>query len=165
MRTFNGKNITKKHITQVLRSQDSTQIYRLYHLLFGGKVSASDVYTFVKTNAPSQRVYRAAYRIAYNNKHQEEHLLIERECLHRHGFYMGDRYTRIVNYLKEQCQDPRSNYAKRPMYGHTHLYFCSPVYGHSDYNKWRAIPIQGNEAFCAAVIRYADKFFAPIYDK
>lgn len=63
-----------------------------------------------------------------------------------------------------RTEDPASPYAKRPMYGHTHPYFCSLVYGHQDYNKRRSIPIKGNERFCALVIAYADKFFGPIYD-
>lgn len=165
MKKFNGKTITKKHIARVLRSQDSTQIYRLCHLLYGGKVTASIVYDFIRANASSNRVYKNAYRLAYNSKHQDERLSIEIESMKKHGFYQGDRLTTIVNFLKLQCMEPESNYAKRPMYGHTHLYFCSPVYGHQDYNKWCALPIEGNERFCETVIRYADKFFAPIYDK
>ena len=163
MRTYNGKNITKKHIASVLRTQDSTQIYRLVHIIFGGKVTAKAVCDFIKEYAPSERVLKNAYRIAYNSKHQDERIRIEKELIRRHGFFRGDDKTKIVKFLKVQCQMPTSNYAKRPMYGHTHLYFCSPVYGHQDYNKWCALPIKGNEAFCEAVIRYADKFFA-IYD-
>ena len=165
MRTYNGKNITKKHVAQVLRTQDSTKIYRLVHILYGGKVTANAVYKFIEEYAPSERVWNNAYSIAYNSKHRDERIRIEEECIRRHGIFRGDIKTEIVNFLKKQCQNTGSNYAKRPMYGHTHLYFCSPVYGHRDYNKWSAIPIHGNEAFCAAVIRYADKFFAPIYDR
>ena len=53
----------------------------------------------------------------------------------------------------------------RPMMGRTYLYFCSPIYGHDDYNKVREIPIAGNERFCELLIKYADKYFAPIYGK
>lgn len=165
MRTYNGKNITKKHVAQVLRTQDSTKIYRLVHILYGGKVTSNAVYKFIEEYAPSNRVRNNAYSIAYNSKHRDQRIRIEEECIRRHGMFRGDIKTEIVKFLKKQCQDPGSNYAKRPMYGHTHLYFCSPVYGHRDYNKWSAIPIQGNESFCAAVIRYADQFFAPIYDR
>ncbi len=82
------------------------------------------------------------------------------QCVYgKHGYYKPTRLMEIVDYLKEQCSNPHSNYAKRPMLGYTHLYFCSPIYGHSDYNKWPALPIEGNERFCELVIKYADKFF------
>lgn len=153
------KKITKKEIERVLRTLDSTQIFRMFHRIHGVIPSRMDVYYFIQNNAPSMRVYRSAYRIAFNPKNQDRRILIERECILRHGLYQGDARKWVVDYLKEQCQNPSSNYAKRPMMGHTHLYFCSPVYGHRDYNKRRALPIEGNERFCQLVIKYADKYF------
>ena len=165
MKTYNGKTISKKNIETILRTQDATQIFRLFHQIHGMIPARSDVYHFIRNYAPSMRVYRQAYRLAYSNKHSEERLQIEIACLKRHGFYKGNARQQVVDALKRECQDVTSNYAKRPMMGHTHLYFCSPVYGHSDYNKRRMIAIEGNERFCELVIRYADKFFGPVYDK
>ena len=70
----------------------------------------------------------------------------------------GDKYH-IISYFKEQMIHPKSPYAKIPMYGHTHLYFCSPDYGHFDYNKWCACKIKGNERFCETLIKIAAKIW------
>lgn len=165
MKTFDGKNITKKEIASVLRTMDSTKIYSLCARIWGFIPDRRAVYDFIKNNAPSIRVARKAYYLTYPNKHSMERYSIESTCIHRHGLYKGDERHNVVKKLRRECQDVTSPYAKRPMMGHTHLYFCSPVYGHSDYNKARMIPIEGNERFCELVIRYADKFFGPVYDK
>lgn len=163
MKTYDGKNITKKHIAEVLRTQDSTKIYALYKRIYGN-VKKSGIHDFIHEYAPTQCIYHMAYELAYNNKHQIRRGSIESTCIIRHGFYKGDARKDVVDLLKRECQDVKSPYAKRPMMGYTHLYFCSPVYGHSDYNKACMIPIKGNERFCELVIKYADKFFAPVYD-
>jgi len=163
MKTFDGKNITKKHITEVLRTQDSTKIYALYKRIYGN-VKQSGIFDFIREYAPSQRIFRMAFKLAYNDKHQIRRGAIDIECCSKHGLYRGDARKRVVDLLKRECKDVTSAYAKRPMMGFTHLYFCSPVYGHSDYNKACMIVIEGNERFCELVIKYADKFFGPVYD-
>ena len=164
MKTFDNKQISKKEIERTLRTMDSTKIFALYHRIYGKIEHRHFVYEFIRAFAPSQRVCRAAYKLAFSPKHDSRRSAIDTECRKRHGIYHGDLRQQVVDALKRECQDVTSNYAKRPMMGHTWLYFCSPVYGHSDYNKWRALPIKGNERFCELVIRYADKFFGPIYD-
>ena len=158
------KRITKKEIERTLRTMDSTQIYRLYHKFSGEKPEKIKVHDFICEYAPNQKVLAHVWDLSFPTKHSIERINIEDECLRKHGRYTGDQKKRIVDFLKEQVKDPQSNYAKRPMLGRTGLYFCSPAYGHGDYNKWRACDINGNEEFCMAVIKYADKFFGPIYD-
>ena len=164
MKTFDNKTISKKEIERTLRSMDSTKIFALYHRICRIIPDRMHVYHFIRNYAPSQRVYRAAYKLAYSNKHAFRRNDIDTECVKRHGFYHGNLRQQVVDALKRECQNVTSNYAKRPMMGHTWLYFCSPVYGHSDYNKARMIPIKGNERFCELVIKYSDKFFGPVYD-
>ena len=159
-----AKRITKKEIQAVLRSLDATAIYRLYHKLHG-TVSKSGVYDFVKQNAPINRVRIAADRIAYCQKNVDKRMNYDYDVRCKHGIYHGNDLIEAVNYVKRQCAEAGSKYAKRPMLGNTHLYFCSPTFGHSDYNKVRSIPIAGNERFCELIIKYADKYFAPIYGK
>lgn len=163
MRTFNNSSISKKEIQSTLRTLDSTKIFALYHRIYG-RVDRQEILNFIKEFAPSQRVYRMAYKLAYSHKHSFRRNDIDTECVKRHGFYHGNLRQQVVDALKHECQDVTSNYAKRPMMGETWLYFCSPIYGHNDYNKRRMIPIQGNERFCELVIKYANKFFAPVYD-
>lgn len=163
MKTFDNKTISKKEIERTLRTMDSTKIFALCHRIYG-RTNRHEIYNFIHEFAPSQRVYYAAYKLAYSHKHDFRRNDIDTECVKRHGFYHGNLRQQVVDALKRECQDVTSNYAKRPMMGHTWLYFCSPVYGHSDYNKRRMIPIKGNERFCELVIKYADKFFGPVYD-
>ena len=163
---------TKKYITSEIKSFDVTRICKVYKQVHG-EVPTD---TFVVNGKPFKhldafKVYKWAKEYLTSSKATSRlyHLLDRAPHFYRvpfcnRGFVWGNdieplRKGYIVNYLKEQCQDPTSNYAKRPILGHTHLYFCSPVYGHKDYNKWCALPIEGNEAFCEAVIKYANKFF------
>lgn len=169
---------TTKEIVKTLRTCDTTQICRLYKRVFGEvpteeswvyvdgvKVTYKHldgfaVYQWAKDYATSRRMNRALYECLDRASHKWKYSVYDEPYRHApHGLYEPLLKQYIVNELLKHCQDPTSNYAKRPMYGHTHLYFCSPVYGHADYNKWRAIPIQGNERFCELVVRYADKFF------
>lgn len=169
MKTFKGENVTKKHIAEVIRTKDVTRIYQLYFVITGQRPEHFAVSKFFEDYAPTVRLYRWLSHCWMDNRNKHT---IERQAIDTHCFYRDGGYTtwplfqkqRIVDFLKKQCQDVRSNYAKRPMMGHTHLYFCSPVYGHSDYNKWCALPIEGNERFCETVIKYADKFFNPVYN-
>lgn len=159
MKTYKGERITKKEIQRVLRSLDVTAIYRLHYRIYG-KVDAWGVLDFVKQYAPSAKVRIAAGRIAFCPKNMDK-----RMCCSNCGIYHGNDLIEAVNYVKRQCAEAGSRYAKRPMLGKTHLYFCSPVYGHDDFNKVRSIPIAGNERFCELLIKYADKYFTPIYGK
>lgn len=194
MKTYNGKVISKKHIANVIKSMDVTRICKLYKEFHGyvpteerptplaistGNhnetrqiyytcMNVYDVRRWAEQFVTSQKAGRQLYYLFMNKNVQRWAYRsdVEETASHsRHGVCEPLRKQYIVEYLKKQCLDPESNYAKRPMLGYTHLYFCSPVYGHSDYNKWRALPIKGNERFCELVIKYADRFFGPIYDK
>ena len=159
-----AKRITKKEIQAVLRSLDVTAIYRLYYKIYG-RVSAWDVFDFVNQYAPSKRVSKFAITALRAASHNVKRRVIDSKVNWRNGTFHGNDLIELVNYVKQQCAEAGSAYAKRPMMGKTHLYFCSPLYGHNDYNKVRSIPIAGNERFCELLIKYADKYFAPIYGK
>lgn len=60
--------------------------------------------------------------------------------------------------LRELLTEDNVSYTKVPMMGFTHLYFCSPVYGHKDYNKVRSCKIEGNEKFCERILEIAERF-------
>lgn len=61
--------------------------------------------------------------------------------------------------LKRLIKDKLSQYTKIAMYGKTHLYFCSPVYKHNDYNKIRCCEIKGNENFCFKIIELSNRIY------
>lgn len=158
MKNFKGDTISKKNIQSVLRTMDATKIFRLVHIIYGGKVERMKVYDFIKEFAPTNKVWDAAYWIAYtrNEIRPEE----EWKLHNAFRFRQANQKHEAIQCLRENLQDVHSPYAKRPMMGHTHLYFCSPVYGHRDYNKWQSIEIKGNEQFCNTICRLADNYFS-----
>lgn len=154
------KKITKREITEVIRTCDQTQVFRLYLKLnptqrkLNGRSLRYAVAEFIEDYAPTKKTLRWANEVRYYRRFDFDYQNYENK------FY--SRLHDIVEFTKLQVKNPYSPYAKRPMLGLTHLYFCSPVYGHSDYNKWCALPIKGNERFCETIIKYADKYFNKI---
>lgn len=157
MKAINGKNITKKEFQNVLRTMDSTKIYRLHKMLFGN-VNRFNIVKFIDEYAPTNKIARKSWDIAYNNKHSLERVDYDVISFRMHGEYKGDALKKAVDAVKEYIANPTSPYAKKPMMGFTHLYFCSPAYGHQDYNKWRSVEIKGNEKFCETICKLADKY-------
>ena len=162
MKTYNGKRISKKHIVQVLRSMNTTEIFRLYHQIYGGKVTANDVYTFIDEFITAYRTYRKICTAVFNSLHHYKP--IDAPQVHdqsRKALDFSEKNAKhfAVQALREEIARGFDGYTKRPIMGMTHLYFASPVYGHSDYNKWRSVEIKGNERFCEVICRLADKYF------
>ena len=170
------KENSKKEIVKTLRSYDVTAICRLYKCIhgevptqireMGGEkkqvkcLNGYELYKWAAAYATSVKMDKMLYNLLSHASHHWKYSIYDEPFVYnKHGYFEPTLRQHIVEELLKNCADPTSNYAKRPMYGHTHLYFCSPVYGHADYNKWRAIPINGNERFCELVIRYADRFF------
>ena len=156
MKTYNGQTISKKNIQSVLRTMDATQIFRLVHIIFGGKVERSKVCNFIHDFAPSDKVARNAYWIAYASKQKKESQEMVRASI---AFRSHNKKHIAIDELRKEMSRKQDSYTKRPIMGHTHLYFASPVYQHSDYNKWQAIEIKGNERFCQLMVAVADKHF------
>ncbi len=155
MKTYNGKNITKKHIQSVLRTENPTLILSLYHQIYGGRVDRWQALHFIEEFAPSNRVYRHAYNIALAHRAR----IIDPDYLAKHRqFSNANRKHLAMVELRKEMARQNDGYSKRPMMGHTHLYFCSPEYRHRDYNKWRALPIEGNERFCELICKVGKKY-------
>lgn len=70
---------------------------------------------------------------------------------------LHEQRIKVLKRLREFCADPNNSYNKRAFFGSTGLYLCHKGYGHADYNKWRAMDIQGNEDFCAKVVAICDR--------
>lgn len=151
------KKITKKAIVATLRTLDRTAIFKLCKQIYPGRIFTkkelrSVVYDIIKEFAPTNKIAKEAYWLAYTHGHQ----LVDDCYKGKHGYFEPLTLQMIVDYTKQQLKKPVTPYTKYPTYGHTHLYFCSPTYGHSDYNKWRALPIEGNEKFCKTLIQYVE---------
>lgn len=162
MKTYNGKRISKKYIVKVLRSMNTTEIFRLYHQIYGGKVTADDVYTFIDEFITSLRTYRKIHTEVFDTLHHYKSIDDpQRLDQSRKAWDFREKNAKhlAVQALREEIARGLDGYTKRPIMGRTHLYFASPVYGHRDYNKWRSIEIKGNEHFCEVICRLADKYF------
>lgn len=143
--------ITKKQIFATLRTLDRTAIFKLCVALTGPHPRPeikSWVFNMIKQYAPTNAIAKQAFNIAFGGRNTSA------AYKGKHGYFAPLHYQEIVDYTKEQLKNPVTSYTKYPTFGHTHLYFCSPVHGHSDYNKWRALPIAGNEKFCKTLIQY-----------
>ena len=78
----------------------------------------------------------------------------------RGGMRQYSQKTEALAMLRRLLTEKLGNYTKVPMMGHTHLYFCSPVYGHADYNKVMTCNIEGNEIFCKKVVDLGERILA-----
>src|SRR5680860_234043 len=59
------KKVTKKEIAQVLRTQNSTEIFKLCAILGIDVSDKGNVFKFIQKNAPSNKVYSRAYMLSY----------------------------------------------------------------------------------------------------
>ena len=71
--------------------------------------------------------------------------------------YVVSKLRQAYLAVKEWAKPEHYNYQKVAMYGHTWLYLCSPVYGHSDYNKSRILQIAGHERQCEWLIKVSQR--------
>lgn len=83
---------------------------------------------------------KAIQRRYYSTRYYEKSLL--RRC-----------YESVVEWGRPE----NLNYQKVVMYGHTYLYLCSPLFGHTDYNKSRLMPIKGNERECEFLMKVSNR--------
>jgi hypothetical protein len=147
------EKITKKTIREILRTMDRSQIFNLTKKL-KGDCQKYTVKKFIEEYAPIKKIYRKAFDIAYNGDVEHPRFLVKSV-----GAANGMKRKEVVDFLIENIELAKigSAYAKLPFKGVTNLYFCSPTYGHSDYNKYRAISIKGNEEFCDILLSFAHK--------
>lgn len=152
MVTINGKRYTKKMGEQILRTQDRTAIFKLYRQLTG-KIDRGEIFEFIKNYAPSKKVARAAFSIAYNSPHHSVD-----DCYKgKHGYFEPLPRQKAVDYTKEMVKEP-SAYAKYPIMGQTHLYFASVSSDTATTISGGLYLSKGNEAFCKALINYVKRF-------
>ena len=161
MKTFNGETISKKRIQQVLRTLDRTQIFRLYNKIYGN-IDRSGIYDFINKFAPNNRVYHAAFNLAFR---KEEHNYSMDEDGKSWQYQQANKYHIAMDWFRYYINNQNSPYSKRPIIHGSYLFFVSPIYGMDDYNRWKCMPIAGNERFCKTICKLADKYFQTINNK
>lgn len=155
---------TKKAFRAALKANDQTKVWYLAAIKFGRTPTRKEVHDLIEEVADTIRDDRKAYSIAYKSQRKQRFEAAELMAWYNRGAYgqYGDSHYRTValDMLRKLHDENHGSYTKVPMLGHTRLYFCSPVHGHSDYNKVRTCAIEGNEAFCNKIVELGERIFA-----
>ena len=155
---------TKKAFRAALKANDQTKVWHLTAVKIGRTPTRNEVYDLIKEIANTICDERKAYSMAYNSQRKQRNEAAETMAWYKRGAYgqYGDSHYRqeALTMLRRLLTEDHDNYTKVPMLGHTRLYFCSPAYGHADYNKVRTCAIEGNESFCEKVCEIARRNLA-----
>lgn len=157
-------NFTKKAFRAALKANDQTEVWHLTAVKLGRKPTKKEVCELIEEVADTVRDKSKAYSMAFHSMRQQRIHAAETMAWYRRGAYgqYGDSHYRneALIMLRRLLTENHGNYTKVPMMGHTHLYFCSPSYGHADYNKVRTCNIEGNEEFVNKIVNIGEKFMA-----
>ena len=127
--------ITKKTIATELKSLDITRTYRIAKICGVNLKNKMDIYNWLKSNAPTEKVKNKAYEIAYES---------DRKKMVKNGFFMpskpNNRVLATISHAKFEMTEKRGRYSKILIFGNTNIYWASPIYQHDDYNKSIAMP-------------------------
>ena len=156
--------LTKKDLRLALKENDHTRVWKLIALKVKHTPEKKEVYEIIRNVAITQRDHGKAWAMAYQSLRKRSLENKMELAWYNRGAYRqyDDSHYRTValKMLRELHDENHGSYTKVPVLGHTRLYFCSPVHGHSDYNKVRTCAIEGNEAFCNKVIDLGERIFA-----
>ena len=126
------KKITKKQNQSVLNNGSKTEIHKLISTLGINANNKTLVFNFIKNNAITQKVSNKAYSISYGRNHFKSF-----RC-YKGSFenIFREPITSAIRFAKQQKNEGNwGNYSKKLFLGNKNIYWCSPVFGHSDYNK------------------------------
>lgn len=150
------KKVTKKEIRAAIKANDRTKVWHLCALKLGRTPTKNEVCKFVK-----EINERKAWFFSYEDSERtitRRKLAIALWC--KKGYY--EKYypkSEALCMLRRLWEEEVTSYTKVPMFGFTGLYFCSPDYGHDDYNKVRTCEIKGNEEFCKKVVELGKRIY------
>lgn len=151
---------TKKAIVaalkEIYKQMDRTALFKFYHDVTGERGFSNDwnpkMRNFFKPFCTSERMTRSIGVLCdtkclaeiRNNRFEMASMEFygERPCPNLAEVTRRER-ARALKMLRRLHDEPLTNYTKVPMFGMTHLYFCSPSYGHKDYNKVRTCLLNG----------------------
>lgn len=140
---------TKTAFRKAFKEANQTLVWKLTAIKVGHTPTKTEVSNLIDTivNPKSQRAFNNAWNIAHTSLRKSK---IE-FALASHWNARGAFRQYDIHYYREQAlkmlrrlyTEPLTNYTKIANFGHTHLYFCSPTYGHGDYNKVCTCPLNG----------------------
>ena len=126
--------ITKKTIATELKSLDITRTYRIAKICGVNLKNKMDIYNWIKSNAPTEKVKNKAYEVAFESN---------RPKMVKNGFFIPSPQNRVlktISHAKVEMTEKRGRYSKILIFGNTNIYWASPIYQHDDYNKSIAMP-------------------------
>lgn len=157
---------TKTAFRAALKANNQYEVWHLAAIKMGRTPTRHEVYTMVKEISSSMRDERRAFSIAYNSSRKDAlRKAIDEAWIRRGAYRQNDGRADALKMLRRLLTENCGNYTKVPMMGFTHLFFCHPGYGHSDYNKVRTCTIDGNEDFCRKLCDIADRHMSNLYEK
>jgi len=127
--------ITKKTIATELKSLNPTRIYRIAKICGINIENKVNLCNWIEFNAPTKKVLKSAYKIAFES---------DGDKLTRNGFFKPskpqNKVLRTIQEAKSEKKVKKGRYSKILIFGNTNIYWASPIYQHSDYNKSIAMP-------------------------
>ncbi len=141
--------ITKKTIATELKSLDITRTYRIAKICGVNVKNKMDLYYWIKSNAPTEKVKNKAYEIALES---------DRKKMFKNALFMPSKpqnsVLKTIYHAKIEMSEKRGRYSKILIFGNNNIYWASPIYQHDDYNKSIAMPrTQKNEKLAYLINR------------
>lgn len=155
MKTFDGKNVTKKHIQEVLRSKNRNEIFKLHKQVFGN-AKRHKVFLFIFAFAPNENIKDSAYHIAYEKEDKSEYTY-EMKSKSHFEYIKANPYQHAMSLYRSFLEYRGTGYFKTPKIIDGYLCFVHPQYVERDYNKTRVMQVKGHERFCETLVKLADK--------
>ena len=169
---------TKTAFRKALRENDQTEVWHLAAIKYGRTPTRKEVQCLVELVADTTSANHKAFPMAYTSLRKSNLREIMAKAWDRRGAYRqyDIHYYRekALKLLRELAVEPLNyHYTKVPMSGMTHLYFCSPHFGHADYNKVCTCPLNGplvtdrrgkrydpQAAWCSKVIELGNRIYS-----
>ena len=130
---------TKKAFRYALKHNDQTQVWYLATLYYRRQPVREEVQDLIYRMADCERDRAKGQRMAYESLRKDKLRMQIAIAWNNRGAYRqyDIHYYRktALEMLRRLYDEPLSSHTKIPMFGHTHLYFCSPAYKFHDYNK------------------------------
>lgn len=130
---------TKKAFRSALKNNDQTQVWYLATLYYRRQPVREEVQDLIYRMADCERDRAKGQRMAYESLRKEKLRMQIAIAWNNRGAYRqyDIHYYRktALEMLRRLYTEPLSSHTKIPMFGFTHLYFCSPAYKFHDYNK------------------------------
>lgn len=128
------KTITKKQIKTELRTLNTTKIFKVAKLAGVNVSNRANLYKFIIDNAPTNKVFNSAFNLSYGANYSKKCVFTKNT---------ESKISKAIRYAMQQKKAGKSPYSKILVVGNSNIYWCSPIYLHSDYNK--SIAFENNE--------------------